>query len=114
VVFEQSAHLALIEEPHQYLAVLEDFIDTAETSRPASRHGVTGARSRMPSYHRDLGPGSSCPCTARADIGRWNRHAASSLHIVHSRAAQTSTPAECLSRQIEPSEQGLPAKSLIT
>jgi L-proline amide hydrolase len=30
VVFEHSAHLALIEEPERYLAVLADFIDTVE------------------------------------------------------------------------------------
>jgi proline-specific peptidase len=35
VVFEDSAHLALIEEPDRYLAVLQEFIDAAEAT-PAS------------------------------------------------------------------------------
>jgi L-proline amide hydrolase len=35
VVFERSAHLALIEEPDRYLAVLEEFLDTAEATNAA-------------------------------------------------------------------------------
>jgi pimeloyl-ACP methyl ester carboxylesterase len=35
VVFERSAHLALIEEPDRYLAVPEEFLDTAEATNAA-------------------------------------------------------------------------------